>query len=187
MNPREPVMPDDELGEYREYLMILARSQIAVDLRRRIDPSDLVQETLCEALRELPMQRNRTRAETMGWLRSLIRFNLIDRLRRLRLERQVKSLDGLLDQTSAGMSHLLMASQSAPDANAVREEDALTLAAMLGYLSPPQAEAFVLKHCEGMSVAEISRHMNKTPDAVGGLLRHGLHRLHELMPQEAKR
>ncbi|MBV8230235.1 MAG: sigma-70 family RNA polymerase sigma factor, partial [Planctomycetaceae bacterium] len=51
-------------------------------------------------------------------------------------------------------------------------------------LSPPQAEAIVLKHCHGMSVAEISRHMNRTPDAVGGLLRHGMRRLRELMPRE---
>lgn len=171
-------------GEYRDYLMILARSQVSVDLRGRIDPSDLVQETLCEAIRDLPRHRGQTRAEMMGWLRSLLRFNLMDRLRRLQLERRVKSLDGALDQTSNGMSHFLQARQSAPSAGVVREEDALTLAALLVQLSAPQAEAIVLKHCEGMSVAEMSRHMNKTPDAIGGLLRHGMRRLRELLPRE---
>jgi RNA polymerase sigma-70 factor (ECF subfamily) len=175
----------EEFGEYRDYLMVLARSQVSVDLRGRIDPSDLVQETLCDALRDLPQHRGRTRAETMGWLRSVLKFNLIDRLRRLRLERQVVSLDGSLNQTSVGMGRLFRASQSAPSARAVREEDAVTLAALLGQLSPPQAEVIVLKHCDGMSVAEICRHMNKTPDAVGGLLRHGMRRLRELMPREA--
>ena len=116
---------DDEFGEYRDYLMVLARSQISVDLRGRIDPSDLVQETLCDALRDLPSTGARTRAETMGWLRSVLTFNLVDRLRRLRLERQVVSLDGSLDQTSAGMSRFVRASQSAPDARVIREEDAL--------------------------------------------------------------
>ena len=45
-------MPVDGFAEYRDYLMILARSQIAIDLRARIDPSDLVQDTLCDALRD---------------------------------------------------------------------------------------------------------------------------------------
>jgi RNA polymerase sigma-70 factor (ECF subfamily) len=174
----------EEFGAFRDYLMVLARTQVSVDLRCRIDPSDLVQETLCEALRDLPRHRGRTRAEMMAWLRSLLRFNLIDRLRRLRLERRVVSFDGALDQTSHGMSCLLQTSRSAPDARAAREEDALALAALLGQLSPAQAEAIVLKHCQGMSVAEISRHMNRPPDAVGGLLRHGMRRLRELMPGE---
>jgi RNA polymerase sigma-70 factor (ECF subfamily) len=172
----------EAFGEYRDYLMLLARSQVSVDLRGRIDPSDLVQETICHALRD--PTRHRSRAEMMGWLRSVLRFNLIDRLRRLRLERRVVSLDGSLDRTSDGMSRFPAARPSAPEARAVREEDALALAATLGQLSPPQAEAIVLKHCQGMSVAEIGRHMNRTPDAVGGLLRHGMRRLRELMPRE---
>jgi RNA polymerase sigma-70 factor (ECF subfamily) len=179
-------MPADELAEYRDYLMILARSQIAIDLRARIDPSDLVQDTLCDALRDRDWTRVRSRAETMGWLRSVLKFNLIDRLRRLSLERQVVSLDGSLDQTSIGMSRLPQGhrSESNPSARVVREEDALKLAAVLGQLSEAQAEAIVLKHCQGMSVVEIGRHMNKGPDAVGGLLRHGMRRLRELMPRE---
>src|SRR5918998_849142 len=107
-----PDPPDDEeFGAFRDYLMVLARSQVSVDLRGRIDPSDLVQETLCDALRDLPRYRGRSRAK------------------------------------------------------------------MIGKLSPPQAEAIVLKHCQGMSVVDIGRHMNRTPDAVGGLLRHGMRRL----------
>ena len=70
-----PEPRNDELGEYREYLMMLARSQVSVDLRGRIDPSDLVQETLCDALRDLPRHRGRTRAEMMAWLPSLLKFN----------------------------------------------------------------------------------------------------------------
>lgn len=173
---------DEEFGEYRDYLMILARSQISVDLRGRIDPSDLVQETLCGALRELPGPRKRSRAEMMGWLRSQLRCNLIDRFRRL--ERRFESLDALLEKTSHGMSGILWDSLSGPDAGVNREEDALIVAAMLRKLSEAQAEAIVLKHCEGMSVVEISRHMNKNPDAVGGLLRHGMRHLRELMPRE---
>jgi RNA polymerase sigma-70 factor (ECF subfamily) len=173
----------DLFGVYREYLMFLARSQISVDLRPRIDPSDVVQDTLVDACRDLHMHRGKTQGQMTGWLRSILRFNLIDRFRRLRLEPRV-SIDDSVDKTADGMTRYLRASQSAPDARAIREEDALALAANLTQLSPPQAEAIVLKHCQGLSVEEISRHMNRTPDAVGGLLRHGMRRLRELMSAE---
>jgi RNA polymerase sigma-70 factor (ECF subfamily) len=177
-----PQSANEDIGKYRDYVMALARAHVSVDLRGKIDLSDLVQETLYEAHRDLASDRPRTQPEMMGWLRSLLKCNLIDCLRRLRLERQIVSLDGSLDQTSEGMSRFPWASQSAPDARLIRAEDALILAEVLGKLSPPQAEAIVLKHCQGMSAETISRHMNRTPDAVGGLLRHGMRRLRELMP-----
>jgi RNA polymerase sigma-70 factor, ECF subfamily len=177
-----PDSANQDFREYREYVTALARAHVSVDLRGAIDLSDLVQETLFEAVRDPGPARHRTQAQMMGWLRSLLKCNLIDRLRRLRLERQVVSLDFSLDQTSEGMSRFPWPSHSAPDARLIREDDALNLADVLAKLSPPQAEAIVLKHCQGMSAAEISRHMNRTPEAVGGLLRHGMRRLRELMP-----
>jgi RNA polymerase sigma-70 factor, ECF subfamily len=173
---------DNEFGEYRDYLIVLARSQVSVDLRGRIDPSDLVQETIYDALRA--PARERERAQTFGWLRKMLHDNLVDRLRRLRLENRVASLDALLDQTSTGISRFVRASQSAPEARVAREEDEQILADVLRQLTSAQAEAIILKHCQGMSVAEISRHLNRTPDAVGGLLKHGMRKLRELMPRE---
>jgi RNA polymerase sigma-70 factor, ECF subfamily len=180
-------MPDPanhDFGAYRNYLKVLALSRISVDLRGRIDPSDVVQEALCDAIRNLNGHPNPTQAEMMAWLREILCHRLIDRFRRFRLEDRVKSLDGLLEQTSAGMSHLLRASQPAPDDQAIADEEAKFLKEMLestlGQLTEAQAEAIVLKHCQGMSVAEISRHMNRTPAAVGGLLRHGMHELRQL-------
>ena len=138
---------------------------ISFDLRGRIDPSDVVQETLCQVLAGQP--RERTDGQMMGWLRLKLHDNLVERFRRHRLDRHIVSLDRLLDQTSRGMSRFMWASQSGPDARLIRVEDARKLADRLAKLSDAQAEAIVLKHCEGMSVKEICRHMNKTPEAVG--------------------
>ncbi len=157
-----------------------SRSQISVDLRGRIDPSDLAHDTICDALRAARLRG----AQTFGWLRKILHDNVVDRLRKLRLENRVASLDALLGQTSTGISRFMRASQSAPEARVVREEDEQILANMLMKLTPAQGEAIMLKHCQGMSVAEISRHMNRTPDAVGGLLKHGMRRLRELMQEE---
>jgi RNA polymerase sigma-70 factor (ECF subfamily) len=180
-----PVALNSEIiAECREYLICLVRPKIPFDLRGRIDPSDVVQETLLNALRDLDKHKGQTKAEMMGWLKEILRCRLIDRFERLKLEPRAVSFLGedWFGKTSEWMSLIARHSQSGPDGQLVREEDALLLAKMLAELSEAQAEAIVLKHCEGTRVAEIGRHMNKTPAAVGGLLRHGMKRLRELMP-----
>jgi RNA polymerase sigma-70 factor (ECF subfamily) len=177
-------MPEPEihdLGAYRNYLKALALAQISVDLRGPIDPSDVVQETLYCATRDLERHRGQTPAEMMGWLREILRCRLADCFGRLGRRRQIESLDRSLEQTSAGINRILWASsQSTPEDHAKRNEEAEILKTLLEQLTPAQAEALILKHCRGMSVAEISRHMNRTPAAVGGLLRHGMERLRKL-------
>jgi RNA polymerase sigma-70 factor (ECF subfamily) len=172
-----------DLGEYRPWLKALALAQIPVDLRGRIDPSDIVQQTICEAISDLPNHRGKTKPEFMGWLRSMLRFHLIDAFRALKFAPKV-SIDASLGMTDDGMSRLLQANLSSVGHRAIMEEQSIALAKLLEQLSSPQAEAIVLKHCQGMSVDQICRHMNKTPDAVGGLLRHGMRKLRELMPLE---
>jgi RNA polymerase sigma-70 factor (ECF subfamily) len=187
-HPEGPATPDarddGNLAGFRDWLMALARAQVPIDLRGRIDPSDIVQETLFHALRDDKRTHERSAAQTMAWLRTILRCRLIDRLPGRDRENRNVSLDVLLDQTSAGMSELLMASQSTPGSRVIRDENAVIIAKLLTHLSEAQADAIVLKHCQGWSVEQISRHLNKTPDAVGGLLRHGLKKLRELMPQE---
>ncbi len=172
-----------DLGEYREWLKALALTQIAADLRGRIDPSDIVQHTLCDALRDLPASPDTNRPRMMAWLRTILRHNLIDAFRRLKYAPRV-SLDDSLALTDGNMSRFLVADQSAVGARIERQERALVLAERLRQLTPAQAEAILLKHCQGMSVDEICRHMQRTPEAVGGLLRHGLRRLRESWPPE---
>jgi RNA polymerase sigma factor (sigma-70 family) len=49
----------------------------------------------------------------------------------------------------------------------------------LARLPEAQREALVLRHCENWSLADISRHLNRTPAAVAGLLKRGLKQLRE--------
>ena len=172
-----------DLAEYRAWLKALALAQIPVDLRGRIDPSDIVQQTICEAISDLPQHRGKTKPELMGWLRSMLRFHLIDALRALKFAPKV-SIDASLGMTDDGMSRLLQANLTSVCHKAIKEEQSIALAKLLEQLSTAQAEAIVLKHCQGMSVDQICRHMNKTPDAVGGLLRHGMRTLRELIKRK---
>src|SRR5437660_12155487 len=61
---------------YRNYLHLLARTQIDLHLQARANPSDLVQETFLQACRNFQQFRGQSEKELLGWLRKILVHNL---------------------------------------------------------------------------------------------------------------
>ena len=59
----------------RSYLGFVARSQVETWLRRKVDASDLVQETMLEAYRDFDRFDGRTEQEWLAWLRKILSHN----------------------------------------------------------------------------------------------------------------
>jgi RNA polymerase sigma-70 factor (ECF subfamily) len=184
-------MGDDEQQEgptveqFRAYLLVLARMQLGPASRNKVEASDMVQQTLLEAHRKRAQFRGGSEAEMAGWLRQLLAFNLADAARAAgRAKRDVareRSLEAALDASSARLGALLVADQSTPSRAAGRHEDAVLLARALARLPEHQRQALILRHCQGCSLDEISRQLGRTPAAVAGLLKRGLHQLRVLL------
>jgi RNA polymerase sigma-70 factor (ECF subfamily) len=171
------------LERFRDYLRLLARLQLGARPTGRVDPSDVVQQTLLEAFQKRDQFRGVSSAEQAAWLRRMLARNVADVLRAQgRLKRDVtreRSLEEQLDQSSARLGIWLAAEQPTPSEEAQRHEHAVLVADALARLPAHQREALVLHYWDGFSVAEIGAHLDRTANSVAGLLKRGLKHLRE--------
>ena len=176
---------DGNFHQYRSYLYLLARSHIGRRNQSRLDPSDIVQQTLLQAHQKQSQYRGASEAELMGWLRQILANYLADAVRGLaRAKRDVsreRPLDQELDDSFTRVDGWLAAVQSSPSQQAVRSEELIRLADALTSLPLAQREAIVLHHLQGLPLAEVGQQLEKSPAAVAGLLHRGLKRLREVL------
>jgi RNA polymerase sigma-70 factor (ECF subfamily) len=172
------------LERFRDYLHLLARLHLDHRLRGKLEPSDLVQQTLLEAHQKRDQFRGHTDAERACWLGRMLLYNLADAVRALRLKRdggRERSLEAALEESSTRIQAWLEAEQSSPSQQAVRNEQLLRLAVALSQLPEDQCEAVVLRHLQGRPLADLAASLNRSEPATAGLLHRGLKRLRELL------
>lgn len=168
--------------EYRSYLQLLARLQLDPRLRGKVDPSDIVQQTLVKAHQNAEQLRGCSAREEAGWLRRILANTLIDTARKYQRELSVQQgMDQAIEESSARLEGWLAADQSSPSEVFLRQERLLQLAAALELLPDEQRQAIERHHLRNESLLEISREMGRSEASVAGLLRRGLHQLRQLM------
>jgi RNA polymerase sigma-70 factor, ECF subfamily len=184
MEPRD--FPDTaRLEQFRDYLRMLTHMQLGPRWKGRLDPSDLVQQTLLEAYRRRDQFRGQGNAARGAWLRAILARNVADAIRAQgRQKRDIsreRSLEAGLEASSIRLGEWLAAEQSTPSEHAVRHEQAVLVASALARLPRSQREALVLHYWQDYSLAEIATHLDRTTDAVAGLLKRGLKQLRALL------
>lgn len=173
------------MQRYRDYLQLLARLQLDHRLRGKIDPSDIVQETLAKAHAKRDQFRGRNEGELVAWLRQILANQLAAEARKFlaagkRDAARECSLDALADST-AKLEAMIAAEQSSPSERAQRHEDLLRLSAALAELPADQRAAVERHHLQGWPIAAIAEELGRSESAIGGLLRRALKTLRKLM------
>ncbi|HEY1381147.1 MAG TPA: sigma-70 family RNA polymerase sigma factor [Gemmataceae bacterium] len=179
----------EALEPFRQYLLVLAKLHLDARLRGKLDPADVVQQTLLRAYPAVGQLRGREPAVVAAWLRRILARTLADTVRHYDADKRAvdleQSLTADLDKSASGLAAWVAADQTSPSERAERNEDLLRLADALAGLPDAQREVVVLKHLQGRTLAEIAESTGRTTAAVAGLLRRGLEALRERMEEES--
>ena len=188
ISTEENAAPD--LEQYRNYLKLLADLQLSPRLRVKEGASDVVQQTMLDAHRDLADFRGKSEVELRAWLRMILTNNLLTLARRYgtlkRAAGREVTLRDQLQKSSALLNDQFVADQTSPSMKLMKQERSEQLAEALLLLLDDERSAVILKHYHNWSIAEIAQHLGRTHDAVAGLLRRGLKKLREHLSEEAQ-
>jgi len=178
------------LERYHNYLKLLAATQIDEKLRARCSPSDVVQETFCEAHRDFDQFRGQTEPEFLAWLRQILVNNLsrlvekhvLAEKRDVRREVSLEEIGARLERSTARLEGVLADHDAAsPSSDLRRREDAVLLADHLARLPSDYRQVLVLRHLEGLPFKQVAQRMERSHGAVRMLWLRAMEQLRKLM------
>jgi RNA polymerase sigma-70 factor (ECF subfamily) len=164
----------------RQELLVLHRKRlrqmIAVRMDRRlaarIDPSDVVQEALAEAIEQFSDYLRERPLPFYPWLRQLAWKRLAELYRRhiqaqkRSVRREEQRAPALPDESALELANRLLARGSSPSARLRREELRSLMQSALAQLAEHDREVLVLRHLEQLSTAEIAAVLGISEGAV---------------------
>jgi RNA polymerase sigma-70 factor (ECF subfamily) len=172
------------------------RQLIALPLDRRLaprlDPSDVVQETLAEAARRLPAYLRDRPLPFYPWLRQLALERVIDghrqhiRAGKRSVAREERALPPLPDGSAAELAQRLLARGGSPSAGLRRGEVGARVRAALDRLPEADRELLVLRHLEELPTRHIAAVLGLSEGAVKMRHLRALQRLRGLLDDLAE-
>jgi RNA polymerase sigma-70 factor (ECF subfamily) len=174
----------DALGQVLEacrgYLLLIAQRELGPQLQAKGGVSDLVQQSVLDALRDFGRFEGASEAELLHWLRRLLLNNLADFTRRYRdtdkrrAEREVPIEVG---DSSCDRGGGLAADGTSPSGEAMAREQADAVRHALGQLPDDHRRVLLLRYQEGLQFEEIGQTLGLTANAARKLLLRAVQRV----------
>ena len=156
---------DALVGLYKGRLMALIHSRLGEGLTRHLDAEDILQESLVKAFASLERFRWQGDESFLRWLGAIVEHRIQDAARR-------HGAKGLLPL------EVDVADSAVSPSKAERRNERLErFEKALNQLSPDYRQAIVLARIEGLSIEEVARRMNRSPNAVSHILLRALRKL----------
>src|SRR4051795_11318817 len=158
------------LEQYRNYLVVLAATQIEKRLQPRVSPSDVVQETMLRAHKNFGQFRGSTEPELLAWLRQILVNNLarfveqhvLAARRDVRREVSVERLGAALEKSTIQLAALVPAQGNSPGMGVQQREEAVVLADRLAQLPNDYREVLVLRNLQGLPFEEVAARIGRS-------------------------
>lgn len=158
-----------QLIQFRPELLSLANRLVSSDLQARVDPSDVVQETLLTATRNLPNYKGE-KLPILAWLFKLLRQRIIDAKRKHLVSNKRSMRQEQVFTTAEEQQNVLGSLPAQYQSRPPSEYSALTriqrLEAALQSLDEHTQVLLRLRYFESQSLAEIAERLNISLSAV---------------------
>jgi RNA polymerase sigma-70 factor (ECF subfamily) len=172
----------------RNYALILARTQVERWVQAKLDPSDLVQQSMLEAYRAFGTFQGKSEAELLAWLRRILMHNATDLARhyggtdKRQLSREISlgaaGSEGRpsnpLEPADDGMS---------PSEQLLLCERELQLAEGLARLPADHREVILLRNLQALPFDEVAQRMGRSRPAVQMLWMRALRGLQTILEE----
>ena len=177
------------LMRHRDRLRRMISVRMDPRLSARFDPSDVVQETMAAACRQLPDYLERRPCDFYPWLRQ-IAWQRLAELHRRHVQAQRRSVTrearwspALSDALTGLLADQLAASGTSVGERMVRQEVLARLRKALGQLSPTNREVVVMRHVEQLSLKEVGEVLGISHVAARLRYCRAVERLHDLLKE----
>lgn len=151
---------------HRNYLRCVIDLRMDDELRRRVDASDVIQETQLEAIARMPTYLRAPTVSFRIWLRQTALEQLINLRRRhvLAQKRAVRHQVRLPDHSSVALAHKLL--QRRPSEIFRRAELAHQVRQAVANMDEADREIILLRHFEELTNAEVAELLQIDPDTL---------------------
>jgi RNA polymerase sigma-70 factor (ECF subfamily) len=169
------------LDKLRPYVRLLVGPRLGPVLGRKLDDSDLIQESLLRVFQRFGQFRGREVPQFLGWVGQITSHVVAD------WERHHGAQKRCIGRERAAVEVLThcQAEGNAPEQLAARDEEAARLAAALERLPEVYREVIQARFFHQLPFAEISQHMGKSPGALRVVCLRAIERLRQEMEAPA--
>lgn len=156
----------------RPYLEAVARAVLAGRLAGKVDPADVVQQSLLASVERFEQFEGETPADLQRWLVAIVRNEAKNLLRYWHQDKRLVAAEDAvagsraIRPTDDGASARLPGAEPSPSRRVAAREEASRMLAVLDRLPAEQRAILTLRHFEGLSHAEIADRLGRTPDAI---------------------
>jgi RNA polymerase sigma-70 factor (ECF subfamily) len=169
------------------YLLMVANQVLPREVRGKVGPSDVVQETMLQVKKNFDRFRGSGERELLAWLRGVLLNNVQDVTRRfLKTEMREAGRELSLDEGLSGpdRDRLIDNAMRSPGSQIAAAEEAARLSAALAKLSDEDREVIRLRNWEDRSFVEIGRLLGRTADSARKHWARAIERLKDELPRE---
>lgn len=166
----EPTARDELFARHRNRLRRMIEVRMDRRVMRRVDPSDVIQEALIEADRQLPDFVQRRPVSFYPWLRR-IAWKSLARLHRTHAQTEKRDVGkeveiGLPDDSVMALARIVTAPVSGVDKRTVQQEMFTRVRIALDQLKRHDREVLIMRYLEELTLHEIAESVGVSEAAV---------------------